>query len=90
MSHHKGLKALNCLLPEMELSDCMESFNELDKQDADLAKLKALLQIVSIRTHCVSINSVLIDNKDSGEIYCLWGQFSVSREEIRCGESWYK
>ncbi|MEW8627363.1 MAG: hypothetical protein AB2551_16570 [Candidatus Thiodiazotropha sp.] len=63
----------------------MEFFNEIERQDTDLAKLKALLQIASLPTLCASINNVLTDNRDSGEIYCLWGQFSVSREEIRYG-----
>jgi hypothetical protein len=36
---------------------------------------------------CDSIDRVLqwSDGEDSGEIYCLWGQFAVNRERIRDG-----
>jgi hypothetical protein len=34
---------------------------------------------------CASIDRVIDWNGDSGEIYCLWGEFKVNREIIRGG-----
>lgn len=51
----------------------------------DIDALKGLLQISALPNHCRSIDSVISDKHNVGEIYCVWGQFSVSREEIRNG-----
>jgi hypothetical protein len=47
--------------------------------------LKAALSIETLSAYCDSIDRVLAADGNRGEIYCLWGQFIVHREEIRGG-----
>lgn len=63
----------------------MEFFEEIEKQGIDIEALKNLLQISTLTAHCRSIDSVIFDDHNSGNIYCLWGQFNISREEIKNG-----
>lgn len=63
----------------------MEFFEEIEMQTMDVEALKNLLQISALPTHCRSIDSVVSDQHNVGEIYCVWGQFNVSREVIRNG-----
>lgn len=63
----------------------MEFFEEIERQDVDVEALKDLLRISSLPDCCGSIHSVLCDDHDLGEIYCVWGQFDVSRQVIRHG-----
>jgi len=63
----------------------MEFFEEIERQSVDIEALKDLLQISELPNYCRSIDSVISDNHDVGEIYCVWGQFKVSREVIKNG-----
>lgn len=63
----------------------MEFYEEVKKQGVDIEALKGLLRISALPGLCRSIDSVVSDDHDRGEIYCLWGQFDVSREAIRNG-----
>ena len=63
----------------------MEFFEEIAKKQIEVEALKNQLQIATLPVYCQSIDKVLSDNGNKGEIYCLWGQFSVSREPIRNG-----
>ena len=63
----------------------MEFFEELERHGIDIRVLRDILQISALPEHCRSIDKVISDNHDSGEIYCVWGQFDISREEIRNG-----
>ena len=63
----------------------MEFFEEIERQGVNIEALKDLLQISSLAKLCRSIDSVISDRQILGEIYCVWGQFVVSREVIRNG-----
>jgi len=63
----------------------MEFFEEIERQSVNIEALKDLLQISALPKHCRSIDSVVSDQHDVGEIYCVWGQFHVSREVIKNG-----
>ena len=43
------------------------------------------MRISTLPHHCRSIDSVISDKNDVGEIYCVWGQFQVSRQAIKNG-----
>ena len=47
--------------------------------------LKQLLTIERLPQLCHSINNVISDEKDSGVIYCVWGEHEVNREAIKHG-----
>lgn len=47
--------------------------------------LQARLDITTLPSWCASITQVLSHDGDTGEIYCVWGQFIVHRELIRGG-----
>ena len=63
----------------------MEFFEEVEKQSVDIEALKDLLQISVLPSLCRSIDSVISEDHNEGEIYCVWGQFNISREVIRNG-----
>jgi hypothetical protein len=63
----------------------MEFFAEVKRQGVDIAALKDHLQISALPGLCRSIDSVISDNRNLGEIYCVWGQFDIAREVIRNG-----
>ncbi len=63
----------------------MEFFQQVEFKNPDIVRLKELLTIKSLPDLCGSIDTVLADSNDQGEIYCLWGQFTVGREVIRYG-----
>jgi hypothetical protein len=63
----------------------MEFFEEIEKHGVDVGALKDSLQIASLPEQCRSIDSVISDNHDTGEIYCVWGQFDISRQVIKNG-----
>lgn len=62
----------------------MEFFAIADKLTSADA-LQARLDIASLASWCASISQVLSHDGDTGEIYCVWGQFIVQRERIRGG-----
>lgn len=63
----------------------MEFFEEIERQGMDVEALVDILRISSLPNLCRSIDTVISDNRNAGEIYCTWGQFNISREEIRNG-----
>jgi hypothetical protein len=52
---------------------------------ASVADLQRRLTITSLPQWCASVSEVFSDAGARGEIYCVWGQFTVNREEIRDG-----
>lgn len=63
----------------------MEFFEEIEKHEIEIEALRDQLQIASLPVYCKSIDTVVSDYGTKGEIYCVWGQFTVSREPIRNG-----
>ena len=63
----------------------MEFSKEILCPDLDVAHLKNVLTIKSLPELCASIDTVISEEGDTGEIYCLWGEFGISRLEIRYG-----
>lgn len=62
----------------------MEFFATADRT-IDGNALQARLDIASLPTFCASINQVLSQDGNEGEIYCVWGPFFIRREPIRGG-----
>ncbi len=48
-------------------------------------RLQQALTIKTLPQRCASVDQVLEDHGETGEIYCLWGQFQVRREPINGG-----
>lgn len=64
----------------------MEFFAELANRDVRAEDLQRLVTIARLPEFCSSIDAVLsTQSPDPGEIYCIWGRFRVSRQEIRNG-----
>jgi hypothetical protein len=49
------------------------------------ADLKERVTIGDLPHWCASIEKVLSDEKESGEIFCVWGSFRINREELTQG-----
>jgi hypothetical protein len=63
----------------------MEFFGTLDDSSLDGDRLTTLLAIARLPELCASISSVLADQRGSGRIYCVWGEFALNREELKHG-----
>lgn len=64
----------------------MEFFAEVHGPLIEVQDLSDRLTISTLPAYCASIDTVLSAQSDSeGEIYCVWGQFKVSRQRIRNG-----
>ena len=64
----------------------MEFFAEIENQAANAERIQQLVTIARLPELCASIDSVLaMHSERDGEIYCVWGQFQLSRERIRNG-----
>ncbi|MFK5969928.1 MAG: hypothetical protein QM487_07415 [Candidatus Marithrix sp.] len=63
----------------------MEFFATLKTPALDKDHLKILLTIKNLPKLCKSINSILSDEKKTGVIYCIWGEFQINREELKYG-----
>lgn len=63
----------------------MEFFQEVPSADLDIIGLKNLLTINNLTGLCASISSVTSSGETTADIYCIWGAFSLKREEIRYG-----
>ena len=63
----------------------MEFFQEVPSTDLDIIALKNLLTINNLTGLCASISSVTSSDDVAADIYCIWGSFSLRREEIRYG-----
>ena len=60
-------------------------FFAIAETPTDQETLKERLSITALPDWCASISEVLADEGSSGEIYSVWGQFRVHREEINGG-----
>lgn len=64
----------------------MEFFEEVTNRAVTAEELQDLITIARLPELCSSIDSVLsVESPGRGEIYCVWGQFQISREKIRNG-----
>lgn len=63
----------------------MEFFGEIEAINIDANYLKEVLKISTLPKYCSSIDTVIFDKNNEGEIYCLWGQFNIKREPIKYG-----
>ena len=64
----------------------MEFFAEIENLSVSASQIAELVTIPRLPELCASIDSVIaMHSQRSGEIYCIWGQFQVSREGIRNG-----
>ena len=63
----------------------MEFVRELHYPGVDIPRLKRLLTIDNLPGLCKSISTATASNESEGNIYCLWGAFTVRRDEIRHG-----
>lgn len=63
----------------------MEFFKKLSVADLNVTNLQHLLTIQNLPALCASIDTVISDRGNEGEIYCLWGEFNLRRDEIREG-----
>jgi hypothetical protein len=63
----------------------MEFFQEVHAPDFDVQQLKNLATISNLPMLCTSIDNIISEKGDEADIYCLWGEFNVSRLEIRHG-----
>lgn len=52
---------------------------------AAVSDLQRRLTISDLPLWCASIETILSDEGSRGEIYCVWGDFRVHREQIRDG-----
>lgn len=64
----------------------MEFFSEIEDLSVSASQIADLVTIPRLPELCASIDSVIaMHSQRSGEVYCIWGQFQISREEIRNG-----
>ena len=63
----------------------MEFYSELISTRVRAKDLQEILAIEALPGLCASIDEVLSDHGDRGEVYCVWGQFDIARELIRDG-----
>ena len=55
------------------------------KNNLSSKHLQRNITIESLSSYCASVDNVLEHNNEHGVIYCLWGEFVVSRECINGG-----
>lgn len=78
--------SMHKLLPGIaNFRSTMEFFEEIERPGVNVEALQDLLSIASLPHHCRSIDAVISDQRTAGVIYCVWGQFDISREVIRNG-----
>ena len=65
----------------------MELFEVINGSLLDEESLKKFLVIERLPDLCKSINTVISADKDSGVIYCVWGEHKINREIIKHGVS---
>lgn len=63
----------------------MEFYEEISASGVDNNALQQLLSIHNLPRICRSIETVINDNRSSGVIYCLWGQYEINREQLKNG-----
>ena len=60
-------------------------FYEITHRNMDVEFIQQNLRIDNLNQYCKSINTIVSHHKETGEIYCLWGLFTVHRELIKKG-----
>jgi len=63
----------------------MEFFGEVEAIHLDVKDLVERLEISTLPKYCSSIDTVISEKNNEGEIYCLWGQFNIKRDTIKYG-----
>ena len=63
----------------------MEFFRYIDCTGISADAIKQHCTIASLPQYCASIDKLLSHEGEHGDIYCLWGQFSVQRSLLRNG-----
>lgn len=63
----------------------MEFFQEVHHPGLATPRLKQSLTIENLPNLCASISTAAARSESEGDLYCLWGSFSVRRDEIRNG-----
>jgi len=63
----------------------LEFFAEVKNPGLDVNRLKQSLTISRLPLLSKSIDSVIVDEKNKGLIYCVWGEFEINREELSYG-----
>ncbi len=63
----------------------MEFFAEIENTRLDSNGLKTLLSLENLPLLCDSIDSVLLDERENGVIYCVWGEHKITRTELKQG-----
>lgn len=63
----------------------MEFSREFHCPALDIRDLKGMLTVGDLPQLCASIVSATSSGENQGDIYCVWGAFSVRRDEIRNG-----
>jgi len=63
----------------------VEFFSAIKNNNLNKDSLKTKLTIARLPELCRSIDKVLRDDENSGEIYCLWGNFEINREVLNDG-----
>lgn len=62
----------------------MEFYQRLESACSS-EQLRELVTLEQLPTLCASIDTLLEQHGDEGQIYCVWGSFQVTRQEIRDG-----
>jgi len=63
----------------------MEFFEYIKNNNLTSDYLQTNITIEHLSKHCASVDAVLEHKGDSGVIYCVWGEFDISRECINGG-----
>jgi hypothetical protein len=63
----------------------MEFFREVHCPGLGIPSLKQSLTIRNLPSLCASISTAVPRTESEGDLYCLWGAFTVRRDEIRNG-----
>ena len=63
----------------------MEFLKVIPANDLESNKLKNLLTLKSLPVLCAAIDTVSSEKENEADIYCIWGEFNVRRDEIKHG-----
>ncbi|AKH20553.1 hypothetical protein [Sedimenticola thiotaurini] len=62
----------------------MEFYRRVESK-CSAAQLQALITLEQLPSLCASIDTLLEQRGEEGQIYCVWGAFEVTRQKIRDG-----
>ena len=85
LSHQRGSRTEPGHILSKPTSVIVEFFRHIPCPQASVDRLQRQLRISRLPEFCASVDKVLSDKGDRGEIYCHWGQFDIQRLEIRHG-----